>query len=141
MRSDAVLTEQLDAHADAHIFTSLPRSGRVRAARLLTEIGDCRARFPTPEALFCLAGAGPSTRQPGTVKVVSSAGRATNSCATPSATSPDSRTANPWATKLYTDAIARGHDHPHAVRLIVGMQLTASGECQHQRRSIDQRFC
>jgi transposase len=23
--------------------------------------------------------------------------------------------ANPWAAKLYTDAIARGHDHPHAV--------------------------
>jgi transposase len=65
------ISEQLDTHADAHIFTSLPRSGRVRAARLLTEIGDCRARFPTPEALFCLAGAAPSTRQSGKVKVVS----------------------------------------------------------------------
>ena len=39
----AEIDRQLDAHADAHIFTSLPRSGRVRAARLLTEIGDCRA--------------------------------------------------------------------------------------------------
>jgi transposase len=36
---------QLAAHADAHIFTSLPRGGKVRAARLLAEIGDCRARF------------------------------------------------------------------------------------------------
>ena len=47
-----VLTEQigtqLAGHADAHIFTSLPRSGTVRAARLLAEIGDCRARFLTP---------------------------------------------------------------------------------------------
>src|SRR5664280_1335026 len=57
--------EQLDAHADAHIFTSLPRSGTVRAARLLAEIGDCRARFPTPESLACLAGVAPSTRQSG----------------------------------------------------------------------------
>jgi transposase len=42
------IERQLAAHADAHIFTSLPRSGTVRAARLLAEIGDCRARFPTP---------------------------------------------------------------------------------------------
>ena len=59
------IDHQLDAHADAHIFTTLPRSGRVRAARLLGEIGDCRARFPTPESLTCLAGAAPSTRQSG----------------------------------------------------------------------------
>ena len=34
------IDDQLTVHADAHIFTSLPRSGRVRAARLLAEIGD-----------------------------------------------------------------------------------------------------
>jgi transposase len=64
------IAEQLALHADARIFTSLPRSGTVRAARLLAEIGDCRARFPTPEALACLAGAAPSTRQSGKVRVV-----------------------------------------------------------------------
>jgi hypothetical protein len=63
--------EQLAAHADAHIFTSLPRSGTVRAARLLAEIGDCRGRFPTPEALMCLAGVAPSTRQSGKMCSVS----------------------------------------------------------------------
>ena len=41
------------------IFTSLPRSGTVRAARLLAEIGDGRGRFPTPE----LAGL-PGRRRP-----------------------------------------------------------------------------
>jgi transposase len=40
------IAEQLAPHADAHIFTSLPRAGTVRAARMLAEIGDCRARFP-----------------------------------------------------------------------------------------------
>jgi transposase len=55
---------------DAKIFTSLPRSGTVRAARLLAEIGDARGRFPTPEALTCLAGAAPSTRQSGKHKIV-----------------------------------------------------------------------
>ncbi|HWS92895.1 MAG TPA: transposase [Mycobacterium sp.] len=38
-----------------------PRAGTIRAARLLAEIGDCRARVPTPEALTCLAGVAPST--------------------------------------------------------------------------------
>jgi transposase len=45
---EAQIAAQLANHADGHIFTSLPRSGTVRAARLLTEIGDCRARFPDP---------------------------------------------------------------------------------------------
>jgi transposase len=41
---------QLAQHPDAAIFTSLPRSGTVRAARLLAEIGDARGRYPTPGA-------------------------------------------------------------------------------------------
>ena len=56
---DTQIASQLAQHADAPIFTSLPRSGTVRAARLLAEIGDCRARFPEPQALICLAGAAP----------------------------------------------------------------------------------
>jgi hypothetical protein len=60
----------------------------VRAARLLTEIGDCRARFPHPRGLFCLAGAAPSTRHPAKSRSSASVGRSTNSCTTPSATSP-----------------------------------------------------
>jgi transposase len=30
----------------------------------------------------------------------------------------DSRRASPWAADLYDKAIARGHDHPHAVRIL-----------------------
>jgi hypothetical protein len=30
----------------------------------------------------------------------------------------DSHHANPWAADLYTRARARGHDHPHAVRIL-----------------------
>jgi transposase len=52
----ASIAEQLDVHPDAKIFTSLPRSGSVRAARLLAEIGDARGRFPTASSLACLAG-------------------------------------------------------------------------------------
>jgi hypothetical protein len=30
----------------------------------------------------------------------------------------DSRRANPWAADLYNRAVARGHDHPHATRIL-----------------------
>lgn len=64
-RPAAQIAEQLALHADAHVFCSLPRSGTVRAARLLAEIGDARGRFPDAASLACLAGVAPSTRQSG----------------------------------------------------------------------------
>src|SRR5579875_1766851 len=110
------IKEQLALHADAHIFTSLPRAGTVRAARLLAEIGDCRARFPTPESLACLAGVAPSTRQSGKHRAICDfAG--------------DSIRANPWAADLYRRAIARGHDHPHAVRILARAWLFVIWHC------------
>ena len=84
----ARIAEQLALHPDAPIFTSLPRSGTVRAARLLAEIGDARGRFPTADSLACLAGVAPSTRQSGKVEVVAFRWGATDNSATPSATSP-----------------------------------------------------
>lgn len=113
------ISDQLDAHADAHIFTSLPRSGRVRAARLLAEIGDCRAKFPTPASLACLAGVAPSTRQSGKIRAVGfrwACDKQLRDAVTDFAG--DSRHANPWAADLYNRARARGHDHPHAVRIL-----------------------
>jgi transposase len=122
--------EQLDAHADAHVFTSLPRSGTVRAARLLAEIGDCRARFPTPESLACLAGVAPSTRQSGKSRSVGfrwAADKQLRDAVCDFAG--DSRRANPWAAKLYRDAIARGHDYPHAVRILARAWLYVIWHC------------
>jgi hypothetical protein len=80
--------KRLAPHADAAIFTALPRSGRVRAAALLAEIGDCRARFPDAESLTCLAGAAPSIRRSGKHKQVVFHLPATRSCARRSWTSP-----------------------------------------------------
>jgi hypothetical protein len=80
--------EQLALHTDGHIFTNLPRSGIVRAARP-AEIGDCCARFPDRESLICLAGVAPSTRQFGKHEVVSFRWAVDKqTCATPSAASP-----------------------------------------------------
>jgi transposase len=115
----ARIAEQLDLHPDAAVFTSLPRSGTVRAARLLAEIGDARGRFPTADSLACLAGVAPSTRQSGKVTAVSfrwSADKQLRDALCDFAG--DSRHANPWAADLYQRARARGHDHPHAVRIL-----------------------
>lgn len=132
------ISEQLAGHADQHIFTSLPRSGRVRAARLLAEIGDSRARFPTPESLACLAGAAPSTRQSGNTRIVSfrwSCDKQLRDAVCDFAS--DSRRANPWAADLYNRARARGHDHPHAVRILARAWLDVIWRCWHDGVAYD----
>ncbi|MGI8900963.1 MAG: IS110 family transposase [Nocardioides sp.] len=132
------IDHQLDAHTDAHIFTSLPRSGRVRAARLLAEIDDCRARFPTPESLTCLAGAAPSTRQSGKLRTVGfrwSCDKQLRDAVTDFAA--DSRHANPWAADLYDRARARGHDHAHAVRILARAWLHIIWHCWQDNLAYD----
>jgi transposase len=127
---EALIAAQLAQHADEHVFTSLPRSGTVRAARLLAEIGDCRGRFPTPESLICAAGVAPSTRQSGKTRVVTfrwSADKQLRDAVCDFAG--DSRRASPWAARLYDDAVARGKDHPHAVRIVARAWLYVIWHC------------
>ncbi len=124
------IEEQLALHADAHIFTSLPRAGTVRAARLLAEIGDCRARFPPWESLACLAGVAPSTRQSGKHRAVGfrwAADKQLRDAVCDFAG--DSRRAHPWAAELYRQALARGHDHSHAVRILARAWLFVIWHC------------
>jgi transposase len=127
---DDHIADQLAQHPDAAIFTSLPRAGTNRAARLLAEIGDARGRFPTPEALTCLAGAAPSTRRSGKVKVVAfrwAVDKQLRDAVIDFAG--DSHHANPWAADLYQRARARGHDHPHAVRILARAWLHIIWRC------------
>jgi transposase len=126
----ARIAEQLHLHPDGHIFTSLPRSGTVRAARLLAEIGDARGRFPTPESLACLAGVAPSTRQSGKLTAVCFRWGADKQLRDAICDfAGDSRRANPWAQHLYQQARARGHDHPHSVRILARAWLNVIWHC------------
>jgi transposase len=132
------IAEQLASHPEAEVFTSLPRSGKVRAARLLTEIGDSRARFPTHESLACLAGVAPSTRQSGKHRSVGfrwAADKQLRDAVCDFAA--DSRHANPWAADLYRRARARGHDHPHAVRILARAWLYVIWHCWQLRMPYD----
>ena len=110
--------EQLARHADAHIFTSLPRYGTVSAARLLAEIGDCRARFATIEALACLAGAAPSTRQSGKIRAVSFRWSCDKQPRRRHRLRRRLPPRQPLGRRPLQRARARGHDHPHAVRIL-----------------------
>jgi transposase len=115
----ASIGTQLDAHPDAVIFQSLPRSGTVRAARLLAEIGDARGRFPTRDSLTGLAGVAPATRQSGKIRTVAFRWEADKQLRDALCDfAGDSRRASPWAASLYDKAIARGCSHPHAVRIL-----------------------
>ena len=77
------------------------------------------AGSPPRDSLACLAGVAPSTRQSGKVKAVTFRWGADNQLRDALCDfAGDSRHANPWAADLYHRASARGHDHPHAVRIL-----------------------
>lgn len=116
---DTRIAELLDAHPDGRIFRSLPRAGTIRAATLLAEIGDCRARFPDPESLTSLAGATPSTRASGRHRVVTfrwSCDKKLRDALCDFAG--DTMRASPWAETRYRALRASGKTHPHAERIL-----------------------
>ena len=107
-------------------------------ARLIGEIGDARAKFPTPESLAALAGVTPSTRQSGKVKVVTFRWGCNKQLRDALCDfAGDSRHDNPWAADLYDRAIARGHDHPHAVRILARAWAGVIWRCWQDDLSYD----
>jgi transposase len=129
---------QLASHPDGHIFTSLPRAGTLRAARLLAEIGDCRSRFPDPQSLAGLAGVAPVTRQSGkhaSIEFRWAASRQLRDAACDLAAG--SRHASPWAAAVYDAARDRGKDHPHAVRILARAWIYVIWRCWQDGTAYD----
>jgi transposase len=128
---EAEIVERLEIHPDAHVFTSLPRAGHgVRAASLLAEIGDARERFPNPESLMALAGAAPVTRASGKHRVVSFRWACDKKLrAAVIDFADDSRRDSAWARGIYERSIAKGHTHPHAVRILARAWLRVIWRC------------
>jgi transposase len=67
---DRRLDQLLQRHPDAPIFTSFPGIGPVVAAILISELGDDRTRFPSPDALMAEAGLAPITKASGRTRQV-----------------------------------------------------------------------
>jgi transposase len=129
---DRAVVAHLGEHPDAEIFTSLPRSGRINAAQVLAEWGDCRPAYDSPDAVACLAGATPVTRQSGKHRSVGFRWACNKRFRQAICTFADnSRHASPWAAKVYADAIARGCDHPHAIRILARAWIRVIWRCWH----------
>jgi transposase len=130
--------QQLAQHPDAHIFTSLPKAGIVRAATLLAEIGDARGRFPTDDALAALAGVAPSTRRSGKMHAVTFRYACDKKLRDAIINfADDSRHASPWAADIYTRARARGCRHPHAVRILARAWIRVIWRCWQDGTAYD----
>jgi transposase len=128
----------LAAHADSEIFTSLPRSGTVRAATLLAEIGDARGRFPTEEALAAAAGVSPSTRASGRTRTVVFR-RGCNHRLRQALVdfAGGSRGASPWAQAVYERARSRGAGHAHAIRVLARAWIRVIWRCWTEQTPYD----
>jgi transposase len=127
---DRSVAAHLGEHPDAEIFTSLPRSGRINAAQVLAEWGDCRPAYDGPDAVACLAGATPVTRQSGKHTAVTFRWACNKRFRKAITTFADnSRHQSPWAAKVYADAITRGCDHPHAVRVLARAWIRVIWRC------------
>ena len=111
----------LAEHPDGEIFRSLFRDPKavVTAAELLAEIGDRRERHSTSSSLEAIAGQSPVAVESGKKKVARFRWACNKRLRDAVCVLADSsRKHNPWARKIYEDARARGHDHPHAVRIL-----------------------
>jgi transposase len=117
----AEIAHALRGHPDGELFLSLFRDPKsvVTAARLLAEIGDCRARYPSAEALAADAGMCAVAVESGKRKHAAFRYGCDKRLRDAFATLADStRHWHPWAKRHYTDARARGHDHPRAARTV-----------------------
>jgi transposase len=116
---DRSVAAHLGEHPDAEIFTSLPRSGQINAAQVLAEWGDSRQAYEHPDAVAALAGLSPVTKESGKHRAVHFRWACNKRFRNAITTFADnSRHASPWAADIYNRARARGHDHPHAVRIL-----------------------
>ncbi len=89
------------------------------AATLLGEIGDCRARYPTREALAGDAGQAAIAIQSGKRKAACFRWACNKRLRSAFGTLADSsRHWHPWAQHRYAAARARGQDHPRAIRTL-----------------------
>lgn len=109
------------SHPDGHIFLSFFKSpdSVICAATLLAEIGDCRARYPTPDHLAADAGMAPVAVESGRKKVACFRRGCDHRLRHATSTLADAtRHWHPWAQDHYTRARSRGHDHPRAIRTV-----------------------
>ena len=109
--------ELLARHPDAAVFLSFPGMGDITAATMLAEMGEDRARFPTPGTLLAETGTAPVTRASGRSRTVRFRYAANKRMrhAIDWWTFVSVRE-NEWAREHYDQARSRGQQHNRALR-------------------------
>ncbi|MGH2953826.1 MAG: IS110 family transposase [Solirubrobacterales bacterium] len=111
----------LREHPDAPIFAPLFRDRKtaVCPAQLIAELGDSRERYPSDGALAADAGMSPVAVESGKRRVATFRRACDKRLRDAFSVLADStRKWHPWARAVYADAVARGQDHPHAIRTL-----------------------
>ena len=135
---DRSVVTHLGEHPDAAVFTSLPRSGQINAAQVLAEWGDSRAAYAGPDAVAALAGVTPVTKESGKQRAVHFRWACNKRFRKAITTFADnSRHGSPWAAHIYAQARARGHDHPHAIRILARAWIRVIYRCWHTEQPYD----
>jgi len=127
---DRSTAAHLEEHPDGEIFSSLPRSGKINAAQMLSEWGDARQAYDGPDAVAALAGQTPVTKESGKHRAVHFRWACNKRFRQAMTTFADnSRHASPWAADIYNRARASGKDHPHAVRVLARAWIRVIWRC------------
>ena len=138
---DAEIADQLARHADAQIFTRLPALGhRPRRAPAQPRSATAEPASPPQKPWPAWPASRPPPASPGKSRTSDSVGPADKQLREAVTDfAGDSRRANPWAADLYTRARARGHDHPHAVRILARAWLYVIWHCWQDGRRLRPR--
>jgi transposase len=115
------IRHHLEAHPDGQTFRSLfiAKDSWLCAATMLTEIGDCRERYPTYRELAADAGQAPVAVESGKSRHAKFRWACDHRLRGAFDVLADaSRHHNPWAADIYTRARARGASHAHATRIL-----------------------
>jgi len=137
---DRQIEDAVRAHPDGEIFLSLFKDPNsfLTAAEMLAEIGDCRGRYHARDALAGDAGQ---------AAVAIESGKRKTACfrwgcnkrlrSSFSRLADTTRHWHPWAADLYAQAIARGHDHPRALRTLGRAWCRIVWRCWQDRTPYD----
>lgn len=113
------IEHDVDSFDDGKLLMSLPRAGRLCAAKIACELGSVRERFDSDEHLAGEAGVAPVTYASGKSKAVAFRWACNHRLREAlTCLADNSRHASAWAADVYARAKARGCDHPHAVRIL-----------------------
>jgi len=127
-------------HPDGPIFLSFfhdPKSV-LTAAGLLAEIGDNRARYPTPDSLAADAGQAPVAKESGKRRHASFRWACDKRLRNHFGVLADStRHWHPWAHDVYHRASARGAEHPHATHILGHAWTHVLWRCWHDHTTHD----